>query len=151
MKTLIFISIIFSSIRSTAQYISPGGFGQISVFSNNNQEFDKAVGTIIFSSINLGMISINALDFKNHKESSNAGFGIITSVTQIAYATIYEENQSTLQVIDLSLGTSTAIFSAICLLKKDKKKSSKKFSISSYSSSSTLTGNVRGISLNYKF
>lgn len=140
-----------SSINSTAQYISPGGFGQISVFSNNNQDFDKAVGTIIFSSINLGMISINALDLKNHKESSNAGFGIITGVTQIAYTTIYEEKQPNLQMIDLSFGASTALFSAICLLKKDKKKSREKLSISSYSSTSTLTGNVRGISLNYKF
>jgi hypothetical protein len=151
MKTLLFISLLIPSISSTAQSPFYGGFGQTSVFSNKNQEFDKAVGTIIFSSINLGMINVIALDIKNHKENSNAGFGIITGVTQIAYATIYEENQSTLQVIDLSLGGSTAIFSTICLLKKDKKRSTEKLSISSYSSYLMFIGKVSVISFCLKF
>ncbi len=145
---LFFFLSLLSTVIIRSQTIDLG-FGNSSLGYQSNKNSNDVAGTIIFSSINTSMNTINFLVLKKQKEKSNAGFGIITGLTQLTYGAIYDKEKS-LQAINVSYGSATIIFSVICLLKKERKKE-KKLVLTSYSPKIPLIGSYTGLSLNIKF
>lgn len=148
MKTLTLIfALLCISIK--AQTIDLG-LSNISIGPSSSREFDRLSGTLIFSSINASMNTVNFLSLKNHKEKSNAGFGIITGVTQLTYGA-FNHNEKDLQAVDISFGLATVIFSTFCILKKEKKHKEQKLSLTLSSPQTPFNNKISGASLLLKF
>lgn len=146
MKTLLLTTLFLLILRSTAQIIT----GPFPAGSTKTTQFDKVSGTVIFSSINLGMNAINIACLTGKKEKSNAGFGIITGAIQLTYGT-FNHKEKDLQAVDISFGFATVIFSMVCLLKKDKKPKEQKLSLALSSPQTPFNNKISGASLLLKF
>lgn len=148
MKTLIFLSLLTAlTLKIKAQDILIPT--NVSVFSIENKELERSGSTLIFSGINVSLNTYNAVNIGSKKKRSNAGFGIISGMAQIANGVIYNEKETDLKTIDVSMGTATALFSAFCLMQS--KKDNGKLSFSPSFLRAPFVGKITGFAVRLKF
>jgi hypothetical protein len=144
--TLIFALLCISVKAQTIDL----GLSNMSIGSSSSNKFDRFSGTLIFSTINASMNTMNYINLKRHKEKSNAGFGIITGAIQLTLGT-FNHKEKDLQAVDISFGLATIVFSTFCILKKDKKHKEQKLSLALSSPQTPFNKKINGASLLLKF
>ena len=79
--------------------------------------------SIFFSAVNVPITTMNIIQF-NKKDKSNAGFGIVTGLAQIAAGLIYkpDSGNNVFFPINLGLGSAALITSSLRLFQKNPKK-----------------------------
>ncbi|MBL7919711.1 MAG: hypothetical protein JNJ40_05320 [Bacteroidia bacterium] len=151
MKTLLYTSFLILNLVSKAQDIGTSLSGASLYSSSSNKEFERAASTIAFSTVNIAMNAGNIIHLNNKKKKSNAGFGVVTGLAQIANGVIFNEKEEDLKAIDVSVGTATVIFSSIRLLKKQKQAKEEKLSLAPAFLSAPFYGKITALALRLKF
>ncbi len=116
-KITVVVFIMFKITFGNAQSINlfQGGMG-----SNNSAE--NISGTIFFSAINTAFITCNIIKLTQTDNSkSNAGFGIISGLTQATFGALLANNSNkdtkTLATINIGFGLGAIVTSGLRLLK----------------------------------
>lgn len=151
MKALLYISFLILNLVSKAQDIGASLSGTSLYSSSSNKEIERAGSTIAFSTVNVAMNAGNIIHLNSKKKKSNAGFGVVTGLAQIANGIIFNEKEEDLKAIDVSVGAATVIFSSIRLLKKQKQAKEEKLSLAPAFLRAPFYGKITALALRLKF
>lgn len=125
MKTVIIsvaVFFLFANKECNGQQLY---LSNISVFGGKGDGY--AVTSFIFTGINGTITAFNLLNFNKEKNKTNAGFALITGLSQIVFCSIYSDHtksQIGLDILNYSVGSATAVIGSIRLFKKKKAQSS---------------------------
>lgn len=98
------------------------GQNMIPIHPSSDNPGYKAI-SIVFTGLNATLTTFNIIHFnKGGKSKYNAGFAILTGLTQVVVGGFMKgEGNTGLEIMNYSVGTATAIIGGIRLFKKEKK------------------------------